>query len=593
MAQTLNISWTAPTGGQLVTGYTIDYKKHIDTLYTKITGVTGTNYVLSGLTENTIYDVCVQSNCTPNCISEMTMCVTGVTNYDIPPTATPTPTPTVTATPTVTPTSTGLPPTFTPTPTPTATVSVDSGLCYTFTLQSSSFPSGWYLRYVPIGSSQYINVYSIQSYDNGDGSYTFYFCSMSTPYVYDGSHGAQDVGMLTGGSCSSDSNCAPGQPVITPTPTPTATPVYYYYLMGDCSFMTYTTVIRQSNPFGASFSTTACMTDAQINEFYQHIDWGTQTLTTDYTDPCGFDTGYTPTFYARSTNPITEGTVYNFSGNCYSVVATRDIPGSYTFNLDGKTPQDSCSSCLALNYTGFTWYQYTAQKCGTTDGVYVYSIFPYNPSGSIFNFNNGEVYYLAVHDLTGAIVDKFCATITGYIGEYTGPGYPDGIGGHFPVGALTCAGPYSDCSASDCVTGRTDCIEITAGSSGTSGSSGSSGGVSNVTSISVTINNTTPNTYICGYDGVTEYTTYTYNTTFTFKDSSGNPVTPNQPVTYRIDTVNDGVYGDFGVTGSTKTIDLEDKYQLNNCSGEQGYTEVIKIKVGGVLLLTYVAGTVQ
>jgi hypothetical protein len=521
------------------------------------------------------------------------------TSTPIPPTATPTPSPTNTSTPTPTPsptptptptpTSTRIPPTATPTATP------DSGLCYTFPSfpsEGSNFPFGYSLVYTPIGYNHTITVSSIQSYYNGDGLYTFYLCSKTYPEMKDSMGQSIDVGIVEGGYCTEDNGCIPGAPFVPPPPKPTATPVYYYYLMGDCSYMRYTSVIREANPFGPQIVYRLCLTNEQINDFYTHINWGTQSLTTDYNDPCGFDTSYTATYYGRSTSPITAGTVYNISGTCYSVIATQNIPDSFSFDLDGKTSEVSCSSCLSHNYTGFTWYQYTAVKCsdGTT-GVYVYSIFPYNPSGSIFNFNNGEVYYLAVHDLTGKIVDKFCATITGYIGEYTGPGYPDGNGGHFPVGALTCAGPYTDCNASDCVTGRTDCIEITAGSSGTSGSSGSSGGVSNVTSISVTINNTTSNTYICGYDGVTEYTTYTYNTTFTFKDSSGNPVTPNQSVTYSMDNINAGAYQDFGVSGSTKTIDLLDEHERNNCSQEQGSTEVIRIKVGGVLLLTYTAGT--
>ena len=117
MAQTLTITWASPTGGQSVTGYTISYKKVSENTYTKITGVTGTSYVLSGLTAGTQYNVCVQSNCTPNCISQTT-CTTSTTNYDatLPPTSTPTPTNTNTPTPSATP----LPVTYTPTPTNTS-----------------------------------------------------------------------------------------------------------------------------------------------------------------------------------------------------------------------------------------------------------------------------------------------------------------------------------------------------------------------------------------------------------------------------------------------------------------------------------------
>lgn len=120
MVQTLTISWDTPIqndGSQQMTGYTLSYKKVSESTYTKITGVTSP-YVLSGLTSGTNYDICIQSNCSPSCISEM-LCTTALTNPD--PTPTPTPSSTPTPTPTPTPTSTTIPPTATPTNTPTPT----------------------------------------------------------------------------------------------------------------------------------------------------------------------------------------------------------------------------------------------------------------------------------------------------------------------------------------------------------------------------------------------------------------------------------------------------------------------------------------
>jgi hypothetical protein len=130
MAQTLTITWETPStdnSPQQVTGYTLSYKKASENVYTKITGVTSP-YVLGGLNGGTNYDICIQSNCTPSCISEK-VCTTKTTNADptptpnstSTPTPTPTPTPTSTSTPTPTPspTSTGEP--STPTPTPTST----------------------------------------------------------------------------------------------------------------------------------------------------------------------------------------------------------------------------------------------------------------------------------------------------------------------------------------------------------------------------------------------------------------------------------------------------------------------------------------
>jgi len=119
MAQTLTITWDTPStdnSPQQVTGYTLSYKKVGDSTYTRVTGVTSP-HTLSGLNGATQYEICVQSNCTPSCISEV-VCTTATTNADQ--TSTPTPTPTTTATPTPTPTST-VTPTSTPTPTPTPT----------------------------------------------------------------------------------------------------------------------------------------------------------------------------------------------------------------------------------------------------------------------------------------------------------------------------------------------------------------------------------------------------------------------------------------------------------------------------------------
>jgi hypothetical protein len=86
MAATLTISWGAPNNdnsSQQVTGYTLSYKKASESVYTKITGILSgtTSYVLGGLNGGTNYDICVQSNCTPSCISEK-VCTTKTTNAD-------------------------------------------------------------------------------------------------------------------------------------------------------------------------------------------------------------------------------------------------------------------------------------------------------------------------------------------------------------------------------------------------------------------------------------------------------------------------------------------------------------------------------
>lgn len=192
MAQTLNITWTPPTGGQLVNGYTISYKKITENTYTKITGILSgtTSYTLSGLESATQYDICIQSNCTLSCISEIT-CVSGITNYDATSTPTPTPTPINTHTPTPTPTNTHTPtPTNTPTPSPTPTEeAVDTANYHYYRLGDCQY-MGYSYTAITFGVQTY-GCTSEPGYNGlADPGNTSYYvdetdpCGFSTNYTY-------------------------------------------------------------------------------------------------------------------------------------------------------------------------------------------------------------------------------------------------------------------------------------------------------------------------------------------------------------------------------------------------------------------------
>ena len=186
--------------------------------YSGICAVYNTVTVLSG-SNLTWTDINCKSTPTP------TPTVEGATPTPTPTggpsTATPTPTPTggpATATPT--PTPTGGPATATPTPTPTPI-----GYCYSFVIHNSStLPSGYYVGYTPPNGT-YTTTSDIPSYFLGDGDYQFYFCSSTTPSVYNDLGQAIDYYPITqGGACGVNSVCSPNNPTNIPTATPTPSP---------------------------------------------------------------------------------------------------------------------------------------------------------------------------------------------------------------------------------------------------------------------------------------------------------------------------------------------------------------------------------
>ena len=229
----------------------------------------------------------------------------------------------------------------------------------------------------------------------------------------------------------------------TPTPTPTAEPVntnlYYYYLLGDCREMGYTTQQITNTGFGIIRITGLCSSNiTNMLSDPAHISYYT-----DYTNPCGFASGYTYSVYGKSLKSnghIPEGSVFTIGDQCLSVVWIDEasLPGAISLiSLDGLTPEPGNNPCYTCQppFTGvtFNWYVYGATKCGTTDHILVYSIFPYtydatpyapdNITGlpKLSSLQTGLTYSMVTYNSSGDVVDDgYCATITSYYGAFTG-----------------------------------------------------------------------------------------------------------------------------------------------------------------------------
>ena len=379
MAQTLTITWDAPTtGGQLVNGYTLSYRKVGNSTYTKITGILSgaTSYTLSGLESATQYDICIQSNCTPSCISEV-LCTTATTNSDITPTptatSTPTPTPTSTSTPTPTPTMTA-----TPTPTPTPTSNCVTSVQFEVDL-------GGQVRYVDCcGNTEYANVGAGPEVINGciqNGS--LFQVSAS---IRDISYGSTPC------SCVSTPTSTPTSTPIPPTATPFATILNNVYvsdpLTSDPTEQDLTFAIQD-----------ACEGDSNINTFLG----GPATMTVYGSSICDASAMFDPSTIIQQ--DVTSGGIIiisqeinNFGGSgglktwyrkfqravgvnvnmyipiggcseCGVPTPTATVPPQITVNIYGRqnTPYDAVSNNLQLVYQ--TYYTSLGSVNHTTSGI--------------------------------------------------------------------------------------------------------------------------------------------------------------------------------------------------------------------------------
>jgi len=263
-------------------------------------------------------------------------------------------------------------------------------------------------------------------------------------------------------------------PTITPTPTPTQevvdTNLYYYYRLGDCQYMGYTTQQITNTGFGIIRITGLC--SSYITDMLS--DPAHTSYYTDYNDPCGFSSGYTYTVFGKSSKPnhIPEGTVFTIGDQCLSVVWIEEqyLPASISLiSLDGLTPEpgdNPCNTCQPP-FTGltFNWYVYGATRCDDpTDNILVYSWLPYTYDEIPYSLNTfglpdlsslqtGLTYSMVTYNELGEVVDDgYCATITSYYGAFTGqtvqvpilPLTDPVLYKNLPVGAQAVEGHYSN-----------------------------------------------------------------------------------------------------------------------------------------------------
>jgi hypothetical protein len=240
----------------------------------------------------------------------------------------------------------------------------------------------------------------------------------------------------------------------TPTPTPTTdTTVYYWYALGDCNDMRYTYTQVTNSGFGIITISGFCGLPSAMD----YSDPAHTAYYFDTSNPCGFGTGYTGVYNARSSTQLTEGDVYTISGTCYSIIELNSEPPTWTINMDGKTKEEGANPCFDCQppFTGFTYYTYSGVTCGNVpDEIIVYDISPYVLNS--ISPQIGQLYLYHEYDVNGTLVNpgNSCVEITGYIGEFVGPKVtvplPGGISGStysVPVGPiLTGGGEITDCT---------------------------------------------------------------------------------------------------------------------------------------------------
>jgi hypothetical protein len=240
----------------------------------------------------------------------------------------------------------------------------------------------------------------------------------------------------------------------TPTPTPTTdTTVYYWYALGDCNDMRYTYTQVTNTGFGIITIPGLCGLPSEMD----YSDPAHTAYYFDTSNPCGFGTGYTGVYNARSSTQLTEGDVYTISGTCYSIIELNSEPPTWTINMDGKTKEEGANPCFDCQppFTGFTYYTYSGVTCDNVpDEIIVYDISPYVLNS--ISPQIGQLYLYHEYDVNGTLVNpgNSCVEITGYIGEFVGPKVvvplPGGIEGStysVPVGPiLTGGGEINDCT---------------------------------------------------------------------------------------------------------------------------------------------------
>ena len=559
------------------------------------------------------------------------------------PTATPTPTPspTSTSTPTPTPTSTSTPTptataTSTPTPTPTST-SVVIEVTITVKYHGAVEPSGNLACntgtdiQVVMNSSNFCTATTyVSSYFTSIGTGTFWIS-------YNGKY--RQIYHSSGNSAIQSGTCKDCVGVE---------PTYYYYAMGDCTDMKYSGIERTVFGFDAPLVLTVCMNETQISQWYETANWAQQTLSIDYNDPCGFGDSYVSTIIARSSTEIAEKTVFNINNQCLSVVSVdSEYVSGYTVDLDEETSigigWDACSTCFPP-FTGFTLAIYSGTTCDTDENVIATSIFDLqNKLPAIYGLQS----YDGNGVLSG---EPFCATITTYVGLQTVSEDPsqfvpgNSIVATGPISLIPSQNftGYTSCEACDALpkkyyiagercddpqfstqvwsatlptiqTGNTFTIDypgltsycwraiqvdtiktfafndlgIGIASTGCDCNGDNGGGDINVDNIVASSTESSNTGSECQSPQSQNYS----ETTITemeliFRDSSNNPVTPNDTVEYRAG----GTWIPLTVTGSSITFSVTLTYgDRTACDGGGTYADVLEVKVGTVTILSYTA----
>ena len=439
-------------------------------------------------------------------------------------------------------------------------------------------------------------------------------------------------------------------PTPTPTDNVEVDPNYFYYALGDCADMRYVYTSYTATGFSPLIVVPGCETLSEIGLMSLENAVHTSYAISNPLDPCGFGENYSGVGIARSSSGITEGTVYNVGNQCLSVIAVEtQYVESWSVDLDGLTPvgigETACGSC-SPPFTGYTILGYSGVTCNTEESIIAYSALGGFTLGNVYGIQlfsggtaQGDALCMTLNANLGpqfTIVDPETEAISGYQITDAGPiqipvsfsGYStceacEGIvvdEGKYQIDAERCDdSQYSVTlwseTAPTVVSGNTIqisgllseyCWRVTLANqfkssvgvdlgytiidTGCDCNGDNGGGNINVDNI-VASPTQSSNT---GSECQSPQSQYYSETTITemeltFRDSSNDPITPNDTVQYR---VNGGSWTTLTVTSSTKTFSVTLIYGDNSaCTGGGSYADTLDVKVGTVTILNYTAGT--
>jgi hypothetical protein len=438
----------------------------------------------------------------------------------------------------------------------------------------------------------------------------------------------------------------------TPTPTPTLNVVdpedpttYYYYALGNCNDMRYSYTASTITGFSAPIQIPGCGTLSEIGTLSLQNPATTSIILSNPLDPCGFGESYSGVTIGRSTTQLTEGTVYLVGDNCLSIIAVEtQYVQNWSVNLNGITPIAGDNPCGACDppFTGFTITGYSGVTCDTGENILAYTLFGSLVIGNVYGIQLysggtvlGDARCMTINDNLGpqlTITDPENDPLSGYQVTDTGPfvlgqpmfqGYDDcetceGVEQKYMITGERCDTTGSVTIWSDTaptvvsgdtisvsILGSLVCFEVTQANQFTSvvytdlgytiadtgcDCNGNSGGANvNVDNIVFAPMDTSSTSSECqGSMGQYYNENYIYDLELTFRDSSNNQVTPNQPVQYRI---NGGSWVSLtSITSAIATISTTLTYYDNSVCGGSQYRDTVEVKVGTITVDTYYAG---